>query len=44
MNLNESPKLFSVFKEHKEWNKIMEVPYVGALNNAIKKDIQKIYC
>lgn len=41
MNLNESPKLFSVFKEHKEWNKIMEVPYVGALNNAIKKGHSK---
>ncbi len=37
MKLKESSKLFSIFKEYKEWNKIMEVPYVGALNKAIKK-------
>ncbi|NLE62435.1 MAG: nucleoside kinase, partial [Bacteroidales bacterium] len=33
----ESPKLFSIFKEHKKWNRIMEVPYVGALNDAVKQ-------
>ncbi len=37
MKLREAPKLFSVFKEHKEWNRILEVPYVGALNEAVKK-------
>ena len=31
-----SPKLFNIFKEHKEWSRIMEVPYVGDLNMAIK--------
>lgn len=37
MKLREAPKLFSVFKEHKGWNRILEVPYVGALNEAVKK-------
>ncbi len=37
MKLREAPKLFSVFKEHKKWNRIMEVPYVGALNEAVKQ-------
>ena len=31
-----SPKLFNIFKEHKEWSRIMEVPYVGDLDEAIK--------
>lgn len=37
MKLRESPKLFSVFKEHKAWNDILEIPYAGALNEAVKK-------
>lgn len=37
MKQRESPKLFSIFKEHKKWNRIMEVPYVGALNDAVKQ-------
>lgn len=37
MKMRESPKLFSIFKEHKTWNRIMEVPYVGALNDAVKQ-------
>lgn len=35
MKMREAPKLFTVFKEHKKWNSIMEVPYVGALNEAV---------
>jgi uridine kinase len=34
--LHKSPKLFNVFKEHKEWSQIMEVPYVGDLDEAVK--------
>ncbi|MCL2131900.1 MAG: TGS domain-containing protein [Lentimicrobiaceae bacterium] len=30
-----SPKLFHIIKEHKEWSRIMEVPYVGDLNDII---------
>ncbi len=34
--VRKSPKLFSVFKEHKEWSQIMEVPYVGDLDDVVK--------
>jgi len=30
------PKLFNIIKEHKEWSRIMEVPYVGDLNDIIQ--------
>jgi len=33
---HKSPKLFNVFKEHKEWSQIMEVPYVGNLVEVVK--------
>ena len=33
-----SPKLFHIIKEHKEWSRIMEVPYVGDLNDIIKSN------
>jgi uridine kinase len=35
-SVHKSPKLFNVFKEHKEWSQIMEVPYVGDLSEVIK--------
>ncbi|NVN94744.1 MAG: Flp pilus assembly complex ATPase component TadA [Bacteroidetes bacterium] len=33
-------KMFKIFREHKKWCEILEVPYVGSLNNAVieKKD------
>ena len=31
-----APKLFNIIKEHKEWSRIMEVPYVGDLNALIQ--------
>ena len=34
--IRESSKLFNVFKEHKEWSQIMEVPYVGNLAEMVK--------
>jgi len=34
--MRKSPKLFNVFKEHKEWSQIMEVPYAGNLAEVIK--------
>ena len=34
-SIYKSPKLFNVFKEHKEWSQIMEVPYVGDLDEVI---------
>jgi uridine kinase len=36
-----SPKLFNIFKEHKEWSHIMEVPYVGDLDETIKSGNSK---
>jgi uridine kinase len=33
-----TPKLFNIIKEHKEWSRIMEVPYVGDLNDIIKSN------
>ena len=33
-----SPKLFNIIKEHKEWSRIMEVPYVGDLNDMIQSN------
>jgi len=33
-----APKLFHIIKEHKEWSRIMEVPYVGDLNEIIKSN------
>ena len=33
--VKKSPKLFNVFKEHKEWVKIIGSPYVGDLNEKI---------
>jgi uridine kinase len=35
-SIYKSPKLFNVFKEHKEWSQIMKVPYVGDLDDVIK--------
>jgi uridine kinase len=35
-SVHKSPKLFNVFKEHKEWSQIMEVPYVGNLAEVVK--------
>lgn len=33
-----APKLFNIIKEHKEWSRIMEVPYVGDLNDIIQSN------
>ena len=33
-----APKLFHIIKEHKEWSRIMEVPYVGDLNDIIQSN------
>ncbi|MBO4582272.1 MAG: nucleoside kinase [Bacteroidales bacterium] len=35
--VKKSPKLFNVFKEHKEWVKIIGSPYVGDLNEQLLK-------
>ena len=35
--VRQSPKLFNIFKEHKEWSHIMEVPYAGDLNEVINQ-------
>ncbi|MDR2407518.1 MAG: nucleoside kinase [Bacteroidales bacterium] len=35
-SVHKSSKLFHVFKEHKLWSQIMEVPYVGDLGEVIK--------
>ena len=35
-NMILAPKLFHIIKEHKEWSRIMEVPYVGDLNALIQ--------
>lgn len=37
MKIRESPKLFSIFIEHKKWNDILGIPYVGALNEVVKQ-------
>lgn len=36
-NIKKSPKLFNVFKEYKEWVKIIEAPYVGDINEMVKE-------
>jgi uridine kinase len=38
MNYSESPKLFTVFRQHAEWMRIMDVRDVAALNRAIETD------
>ncbi|MDR1182879.1 MAG: nucleoside kinase, partial [Bacteroidales bacterium] len=34
--VHKSTKLFNVFKEHKEWSQIMDVPYAGNLGEIVK--------
>ncbi len=36
--LNSQIKLFSIFQEHKKWIKILGVPHVGELNQAVKEN------
>lgn len=36
--VKKSPKLFNIFKEYKEWLKVIDVPYAGDLSAAIKND------
>jgi len=38
MGYSESPKLFTVFRQHAEWMRIMDVEDVAALNRAIETD------
>ncbi len=33
--IEKQPKLFNIFREHKSWIKILEVPYIGKLNKAV---------
>jgi len=37
-SVNKQYKLFTIFREHKSWIKILEVPYIGNLNEYILKD------
>jgi uridine kinase len=39
--MHKSTKLFNVFKEHKEWSQIMNVPYVGDLGEMVKSGKSK---
>ena len=34
--MKKSPKYFNIFKEHKEWIRLVEAPYVGDLNNLVR--------
>ncbi|MDR1793442.1 MAG: nucleoside kinase [Bacteroidales bacterium] len=36
MPSHSAPKLFSIFKEHKQWSKLMDVQYVGDLNEVVR--------
>jgi uridine kinase len=38
MGYSDAPKLFTVFREHAEWMRIMDVEDVAALNHAIETD------
>jgi uridine kinase len=38
MSYSEAPKLFTVFRQHAEWMRIMDVEDVAALNHAVETD------